>query len=222
MAVIRRLSPAGEKKFGAPVRKKDDLPVLYVEIAMKIDVDQLTYLQQLIAGGSQKAFEDLYRLFFTRLFNFAMLYVHKKEVAEEIVNDIMIKVWNKKDELSAVQNLETYLFVAVRNHSLNYLSHYSPYHIAVEADGSQGQLIDLNDPSKELEWKEIYFRLNQAIDELPDQCRTVFKLIKEEGFRYKQVAEILNISPRTVETQLFRAIKKLDKVIENNRKIKLS
>jgi RNA polymerase sigma-70 factor (ECF subfamily) len=92
----------------------------------------------------------------------------------------------------------------------------------VEADGSQGQLIDLNDPSKELEWKEIYFRLNQAIDELPDQCRTVFKLIKEEGFRYKQVAEILNISPRTVETQLFRAIKKLDKVIENNRKIKLS
>ena len=189
---------------------------------MKIDVDQLTYLQQLIAGGSQKAFEDLYRLFFTRLFNFAMLYVHRKEVAEEIVNDIMIKVWNEKGELSAVQNLETYLFVAVRNHSLNYLSHYSPYHIAVEADGSQGQLIDLNDPSKELEWKEIYFRLNQAIDELPDQCRTVFKLIKEEGFRYKQVAEILNISPRTVETQLFRAIKKLDKVIENNRKIKLS
>jgi RNA polymerase sigma-70 factor (ECF subfamily) len=49
---------------------------------------------------------------------------------------------------------------------------------------------------------------------LPDQCRTVFRLIKEEGFRYKQVAEILNISPRTVETQLFRAIKKLDKVVE--------
>lgn len=185
---------------------------------MKIDVNQLTYLQQLIAGGSQKAFEDLYRLFFARLFNFAMLYVHKKEVAEEIVNDIMIKVWNKKAELVAVQNLETYLFVAVRNHSLNYLAQY----ITVEADGSQGQLIDLNDPGKELEWKEIYFRLNQAIDELPDQCRTVFKLIKEEGFRYKQVAEILNISPRTVETQLFRAIKKLDKVIENNRKIKLS
>ncbi|WP_431217475.1 sigma-70 family RNA polymerase sigma factor [Puia sp. P3] len=54
------------------------------------------------------------------------------------------------------------------------------------------------------------------MDELPDQCRTVFKLIKEEGFRYKQVAEILNISPRTVETQLFRAIKKLDKIIEKS------
>ena len=88
--------------------------------------------------------------------------------------------------------------------------------MALEPDSTHGQLIDVNDPGKELEWKEIYFRLNQAIDELPDQCRTVFRRIKEEGFRYKQVAEILNISPRTVETQLFRAIKKLDKIIEKS------
>ncbi len=185
---------------------------------MKPDAGQLTQLQQLITTGSQKAFEDLYRLFFTRLFNFAMLYVHKKEVAEEIVNDIMIKVWNKKEELDSIKNLETYLFVAVRNHSLNHLAQYSPYHVSIEPDSPHGQLIDLNDPGKELEWKEIYFRLNQAIDELPDQCRTVFKLIKEEGFRYKQVAEILNISPRTVETQLFRAIKKLNGIIKDYRR----
>jgi len=183
---------------------------------MKIDDNQLTQLQRLIAGGSQKAFEDLYRLFFGRLFNFAILYVHKKEVAEELVNDVMIRVWRRRDELAGIRNLETYLFVAVRNHSLNYLSRYSPYYVAVESENAQGQLIDVNDPGRELEWKEIWFRLNQAIDELPDQCRTVFKLIKEEGFKYKQVAEILNISPRTVETQLFRAIKKLDKVIEKS------
>jgi len=183
---------------------------------MKIDANQLTQLQRLIAGGSQKAFEDLYRLFFGRLFNFAMLYVHRKEVAEELVNDVMIRIWRRRDELAGIKNLETYLFVAVRNHSLNHLSQYSPYHVAIEADSPQGQLIDVNDPGNQLEWKEIYFRLNQAIDELPDQCRTVFRLIKEEGFRYKQVAEILNISPRTVETQLFRAIKKLDKIIEKS------
>ena len=185
---------------------------------MKIDANQLTQLQQEITAGNQRAFEDLYRLFFTRLFNFAMLYVHKKEVAEEIVNDIMMKVWNKREELTGIHNLETYLFVAVRNHSLNYLAQYSPFHITVEPDSPQGQLIDLHDPGKELEWKEIYFRLNQAIEELPDQCRTVFKLIREEGFRYKQVAEILNISPRTVETQLFRAIKKLDGILQDHRR----
>src|SRR5882672_10805019 len=101
---------------------------------MKIDANQLTQLQQDIAAGNQRAFEDLYRLFFTRLFNFAMLYVHKKEVAEEIVNDIMMKVWSKKEELTGIHNLETYLFVAVRNHSLNYLAQYSPFHITVEPD----------------------------------------------------------------------------------------
>lgn len=181
---------------------------------MKVDIDILHQLQKHIAAGDQRSFEDLYRLFFARLFNFAMLYVHKKEIAEEVVNDVMMKVWNKKQDLHDIQNLETYLFVAVRNQSLNYLSQYSSYHVALESDHGHGEIINLNDPEKELEWKEIHFRLNQAIDQLPDQCRTVFRLIKEEGFRYKQVAEILSISPRTVETQLFRAIKKLDKVIE--------
>jgi RNA polymerase sigma-70 factor, Bacteroides expansion family 1 len=181
---------------------------------MKVDINILHQLQIQIAKGDQRSFEDLYRLFFARLYNFAILYVHKKEIAEEVVNDVMMKVWNKKDTLNAIQNLETYLFVAVRNQSLNYLSQYSNYHIALEPDTERGEIINLNDPEKELEWKEIHFRLNQAIDQLPDQCRTVFRLIKEEGFRYKQVAEILSISPRTVETQLFRAIRKLDKVIE--------
>jgi RNA polymerase sigma-70 factor (family 1) len=181
---------------------------------MKIDVTHIKYLQQQIAKSNQKAFEDLYRLFYARLFNFSMLYVHKKEAAEEIVNDIMVKVWNKREILIDVANLETYLFVAVKNHSLNYLTQFSTYNITLEPETGDITINNLNDPQRQLEWKEIYFCLNQSINELPDQCRTVFKLIKEEGFRYKQVAEILNISPRTVETQLFRAIKKLNKVID--------
>jgi RNA polymerase sigma-70 factor (family 1) len=180
---------------------------------MKIDTTQLLQLQKRVAAGEQRAFEGLYRLFFPRLINFVLLYVHKKEVAEEIVNDVMIKIWGRKEDLMRIRHLETYLFVAARNHSLNYLAQYSAFHIELEPDNLQGQLVNLTDPGKELEWKELYFRLNQAIDELPDQCRTVFRLIREEGFRYKQVAEILNISPRTVETQLFRAIRKLDEVI---------
>ena len=181
---------------------------------MKIDSAIIGELQQQIGKNNQRAFKDLYCLFFARLFNFAILYVHKKEIAEELVNDVMVKVWNKRQTITDIQNFETYLFVAIRNHSLNYLSTYSSYHIAIEPEGTQAKVINLNDPQKELEWKEISFQLDKTIDNLPDQCRTVFKLIREDGLRYKQVAEILNISPRTVETQLFRAIKKLDKVIQ--------
>jgi RNA polymerase sigma-70 factor (ECF subfamily) len=180
---------------------------------MKIDISILKQLQAQVEQSSQKAFEDLYRLFFPRLYNFAMLYVHKKEAAEEIVNDIMVKIWEKRAGIRAIENLETYLFTAVRNHSLNYLQKYSHYHVTIEPETGLAEVINLDDPEKELEWKEISFSLNMAIEKLPEQCRTVFKLIKEEGFKYKQVAEILGISPRTVETQLFRAIKKLDTVV---------
>ncbi|MBS1564824.1 MAG: RNA polymerase sigma-70 factor [Bacteroidetes bacterium] len=181
---------------------------------MKIDNAVVRQYQDQVANANQKAFEGLYRLFFARLFNFSVLYVSKKEVAEEIVNDVMIKIWKNRDTLGAILDLETYLFVSVRNASLNYLSQYSRYQVVLEPDSDRAEMVTPEDPERALEWKEIYFHLNKAIDELPEQCRTVFRLIKEEGFRYKQVAEILNISPRTVETQLYRAIKKLDKVLE--------
>ena len=180
----------------------------------KIDTAIIGQLQWQIGKNSQKALKELYGLFFTRLFNFALMYVNTKEVAEELVNDVMVKIWSNRETISDIRNLETYLFVAVRNHAFNYLSTYSSYHIAIESEGNQARVINLSDPSKDLEWKEISFQLEKAVDTLPDQCRTVFKLIREEGFRYKQVAEILNISPRTVETQLFRAIKKLDKITQ--------
>ena len=182
---------------------------------MKIDVTIIKQLQGQVEKSNQRAFEDLYRLFFSRLFNFSMLYVHTKEAAEEIVNDIMIKIWNKRDHISSIENLETYLFVAVRNHSLNYLQKYSHYHVAIEPDSVLAEVINIHNPEKELEWKEINSKLHMAVEQLPDQCRTVFKLIKEEGFKYKQVAEILGLSPRTIETQLFRAIKKLSVVLKD-------
>jgi RNA polymerase sigma-70 factor (family 1) len=180
---------------------------------MRPDEIYLKSLQAQIATGSQQAFASLFRLFYSRLHSFSMQYVHVKEVAEEITNDIFIKLWSRREEILQINTLSTYLFVAVKNHSLNYLKQYSHYHVAIEDTEGFTGLINRNDPEQELEWKEINFQLNQAIDNLPDQCRTVFKLIKEDGFRYKEVAEILGLSPRTVETQLFRAIKKLQLVV---------
>lgn len=180
---------------------------------MRPDEIYVRSLQAQIAAGSQQAFASLFRLFHSRLHSFSMQYVHVKETAEEITNDVFVKLWNRRGEIEAINNLSTYLFVAVKNYSLNYLKQYSHLHVAVEDTGGATALINRGDPGQELEWKEINFQLNKAIDNLPDQCRTIFKLIKEDGFRYKEVAEILGISPRTVETQLFRALKKLQSVV---------
>ena len=181
---------------------------------MRPDELHIKHLQQQITCGNQQAFAALFRLLYPGLLSFALQYVRVKETAEEITNDVFIKLWNRKECLGQINNLSTYLFVSVKNHSLNYLKQYSHIHVAMETTGGDTILVNHNDPEQQLEWKELHFRLNQAIDHLPDQCRTVFKLIKEDGFRYKEVAEILGISPRTVETQLFRAMKKLQSLIK--------
>jgi RNA polymerase sigma-70 factor (family 1) len=183
---------------------------------MRPDEVYIKSLQQQIAGGNQQAFASLFRLLYPRLLSFALQYVHVKETAEEIANDVFIKLWSRREYLDQVNNISTYLFVSVKNLSLNYLKQYSHIHVAVENTEGDAGLVNREDPEQQLEWKEMSFQLSQAIDNLPDQCRAVFKLVKEDGFRYKEVAEILGISPRTVETQLFRAMKKLQSLISAN------
>lgn len=167
---------------------------------------------QIARCENEQAFAALFRLLYDRLLRFCIQYVDSREAAEEIVSDVFVKLWNRRRELETVANLEVYLFVAVKNHSLNYLEQFSTFRIAPLDDGL-AQLSAPTDPEKEMEWKEMNHRLDQEVNRLPDQCRKVFRLIRDEGFRYKDVAVILNISPRTVETQLFRAIRRLNEAI---------
>ncbi|WP_342328237.1 RNA polymerase sigma-70 factor [Pedobacter sp. FW305-3-2-15-E-R2A2] len=173
---------------------KPDLSGLWTKICVEDDL---------------KSFEALYRALGAKLLKFSVYYVSQKEVAEEIVSEVFVKCWQNRKESTHVLNPETYLFVAVKNQSLKHLRKYSNVHL-VEIEAQQEfQFQDHTDPSKELERKELHIKLNTAIDTLPAQARMVFKLIKENGMKYKEVAEILKISPRTVQTQLFRAITKL-------------
>jgi RNA polymerase sigma-19 factor, ECF subfamily len=141
--------------------------------------------------------------------NFCLLYVRHKEPAEEVVSDIFVKCWLNRESLREVQNPEVYLFVAVKNQALNYLKRFSHYQVVSMGEIDTNDLLNSLYPEKELERRELHFRMNQAIAALPHQCQVVFRLIKEDGMRYKEVAEILHISPRTVQTQLFRAIARL-------------
>ncbi|WP_188315961.1 RNA polymerase sigma-70 factor [Chitinophaga agrisoli] len=168
---------------------------------------------QIARYGDEQAFSALFRHFYDRLLRFCIQYVQVHEAAEEIVSDVFVKVWNRRESLETINNLEVYLFVAIKNHSLNYLEQYSSLRITPLTDTGISQLTNAVDPERAMEWKEVLFKMDQEVDRLPDQCRKVFKLIKEEGFRYKEVAQILNISPRTVETQLFRAMRRLNEAI---------
>jgi len=170
-------------------------------------------LKNIRDNDDHKSFEELFRLLYPGLLNFCTQFINNKEQAEEIVSDVFAKLWITRKETVHIKNPETYLFITVKNRSINYLKQFSHYQITFIEDTGELELVNYQSPERELEKKELIFKMTQAIDSLPKQCKIIFNLVREEGMKYKEVAEILNISPRTVETQLMRAMAKLNKIL---------
>jgi RNA polymerase sigma-70 factor (family 1) len=165
---------------------------------------------KIACSDDHKSFEQFFIIFNTRLIKFCELYVSKKEVAEEIVADVFVTFWNQRLKMLEVENLETYIFISVKNRALNYLRKNATVQL-VQIDDTHTEIVAYSNPEAEIERKELFFKLDQAIETLPQQCKIIFQLVKEDGMKYKEVAEILNISHKTVQTQVLRAMKKLSK-----------
>lgn len=167
-------------------------------------------LQQAIACfDDTQAYKQLFLLFYPSLVSFAVSLIKSRETAEEIVSDVFIKIWEKRQQLDKVENLSYYLFTAVRNKCFNQLS--------VRRNVTSMDLNDTviefkslyHDPEQRLISAETIRQIQQAISDLPPQCRMIFKLVKEEGFKYKEAAELMQLSVKTIENQMSLAFKKI-------------
>jgi RNA polymerase sigma-70 factor (ECF subfamily) len=169
---------------------------------------------QIACHDDQWAYKELFTSFYPGLFNFAGHFIKSRQAADEIVSDVFIRVWEKRRDLEKVENLKVYLFVAVRNMSLNYLDKQkrTPTGSLDETDSSLPSL-SFN-PEQLMISAEMIQRIQKAISDLPQQCRTIFRLVKEERLRYKEVAEILQISVKTVENQLAIGVRKIGVAIQ--------
>ena len=157
----------------------------------------------------EQVFTDMYRQYFVKLFRFAISLTHCKEASEEIVHDVLINLWKKRNVVNEIENLNTYLFVSVKNLSLNYLRNQGKHtYVDAEMLCNEKSYISI-DPESVLIGKERINNLNLLINNLPVKCRMVFRLIKEDGLKYKEAAALLNISVKTVENQLAIALKKI-------------
>ena len=166
-------------------------------------------LQQRIAlYDDQPAYKELFALFFKSLQQFAVSFVRSPEVAEEIVSDVFIKVWKKRAGLSRIHNLKLYLFISTKNGALNYLRTQKKVFLQPEQYFVQLQSIYFN-PEKLMLTAEMMNRVQKAINDLPPRCQLIFKLIKEDGLKYREVAELLQVSIKTVENQMAIAIRKI-------------
>ena len=170
-----------------------------------------------IAEGRQSAFREVYVLFYKRLFRFAFAIVKTRELAEEIVEDVFVKLWQKHAEARRIQNLRIYLYTATKNTALNYLAKKAKESITEPFDHIH---IELNDaavnPEQILITAEIYKKIQAAVEALPPRCKMIFKLVREDGLRYKEIAEILNISINTIDAQMAIAVKRIAAVMETD------
>lgn len=176
---------------------------------------QIKELQFRLGNNDQNALKDLFDHFSKRLFHFAYTIIHSREFAEEIVEDVFIQVWLKRIKLSTLENLTWYMYVTTKNISCNYLRKYNKInHIDVDELTLPYYKVDAT-PEELMISHETLKKVNKIINDLPPKCRIIFKLIKEDGLKYKEVAGLLNLSSKTVENQMGIALKKLHAAIDH-------
>lgn len=124
----------------------------------------------------KSAFNQLYKQNVVRLFHFAWSFVKEKEIAEEIVNDVFLKIWLDRAKLDTIRNLSVYLYVAVKNASLNHYNRVSSKRDALMGSFEQSFEFVLKDPDPEqlLMGKEMKLTITQAVNQLPPKCRVIF------------------------------------------------
>ncbi len=163
--------------------------------------------------SEKKIFSDLLEQYFTRLKRFAQSFLKDEGLAEEVVMDVFLKLWERRTTLDAIDNLTTYLFVAARNTCHNYLRKESKQRF----DSLDEVHVELSrydkTPEEEIISREMLAELNNAVDALPPKCKMVFKLLREEGLSRKDTAKVLNISVNTVDNQVAIAVRKIGEAL---------
>ena len=172
-------------------------------------------LLDLVSVGDQTAFRKLYAHFYKRLFQFALALVKIRESAEEIVEDVFVRIWQQRENLQAIKNLRIYLYTATKNSSLNFLSQKARQSITEPFDHIHVRLDDSAiTPEQILITAEIHQKIQKAVEALPPRCKMIFKLVREDGLKYREISEILNISVNTIDAQMAIAVKRITLAIE--------
>jgi RNA polymerase sigma-70 factor (ECF subfamily) len=180
------------------------------------NTEHINLLAKKISQNSdQQAFKELYLVYFDRLYKFALSILHSPEFAEEAVNDVFLNIWQKRHQLKAIENLRNYLFISTKNTAFNYLSKFRKERNASLDDVLVRFEADELTPETAFFTTEVRNEIEQAINQLPPKTKLVFQMAKIEGLKYKEIAEILNISVNTIDNHIATAIKKLSVTLKS-------
>lgn len=159
-----------------------------------------------IREGNERIFEETFRKYYQSLCNYANSILKEMDEAEEVVQNLFLSIWEKRSDLEISISLKSYLYRAVHNHCLNRIKHlkvreeYQQY--AVNFYDASYESVSQTVMKNELETK-----IEEAIKKLPEQCRLIFQMSRFEELKYHEIAEQLELSPKTVENQIGKALK---------------
>ena len=164
-----------------------------------------------MSSGShiQKAFEAMFRQFQPMLVRYAATMLYSREDALEVVQEVFIKIWQKREELEFGDHLKAYLFRAVRNQALNRIQRNKIE--TVSLDEQLYLMVEDNEASADEHRKQQLASIFREIEQLPPNCREIFLMSRVEGLSHKEIAGILEISTKTVENQIGIALRKIRK-----------
>lgn len=160
-----------------------------------------------MADPSHTEFERLFRQSNKKLCDLAYNLVRDQDAAKDIVQEVFLKLWRNRGHLNFGTQINHYLFKATAHTSLNYLRSRKK-NVKIEDDSSI-QNLAASTGTDEVGYKELELRVRQAIDRLPPKCRTIYLLSRQEGLKYLEIAETLNLSVKTIENQMGIALEKL-------------
>jgi RNA polymerase sigma-70 factor (ECF subfamily) len=175
---------------------------------MSAETPRSANLADRLRAGQPEAFEEVFRANFPRLADYARGLVGSQDAAEDVVQEVFVALWTHRDRVNTPENMVAYLYRSVRNRGLNFLRHQrlvSDFQARKAAEGGT----DSPPADQGAEESELAVAIRTAIEALPPRTREVFRLSRDQGLTYPEIAEALEISIKTVETLMGRALKTL-------------
>jgi RNA polymerase sigma-70 factor (ECF subfamily) len=165
-----------------------------------------------IKQGDMEAYEALFRSLYPNLCRYAQSLLHDKDQAEEVVQEMFYRLWRDRSKINIKSSLKSYLYRSVYNNSLQMLRHEQvkeKYHQSMK----EQEAVYAPDPMDEYRYKQMERQIAKTMESLPVRCREIFYMNRFEGQKYKEIAEKLSISVKTVEANMSKALREFRKVV---------
>ncbi|MCD8269736.1 MAG: RNA polymerase sigma-70 factor [Parabacteroides sp.] len=179
----------------------------------KLEKQQENFVLSALKQDSKEAFSLLFQTYYTDLVLFCGNFIKEKSACEDIVQSIFLKLWNDRKNIQIETSLKSYLLKAVRNSCLDEFRHLEI--VRQYETGYEGSVLDSYDTENYVLYSDLHDHLYRALEKVPDLYREAFELNRFEGLKYREIAEKLNVSERTVEVRVSKTLELLRKQLKD-------